>query len=472
MQREVVIDPVTGEYVVMENGVEVERINPLALLAAPGAPATDTTTIGLDGKAVPLPSAAPPLDPVAAPPATAAAPAAPTDEPWYDSGGSSGGGGYRRSANSGWSTGGYGGSSGGGGATDPFGGYQDDPFAALPAYANGQRHPAAGGAPLVPGGQFAAQDDGFDDRQQVRVPGGATAGPFEVSAAPLPQPDYYAGAAEGGGGGGDSLAQSMIGRIRANVQGRIGGMGPGGNSGGYTTDQEYRRQGRRLDHAYDRYNEALADPEPLPVRGWAKEQGFKPGTVGMFLDNPAQLLPAVFPGFHANQFTDSLTDLPMTDLALIAGGTQGRGLLSPTPVVTPPHILREQGVKPSKPEYKRSLDPGKTANRIAEMYRELGSDGTTRLDTDALLGNLATAQKKSALRQGLEQQFAYDPGEAMRSIGSYVHSAFAGMGNSGQSRALDRSIERRLIEMGPQIARLKPKRASRAINMVAEQFLS
>lgn len=453
-------------------------------LSGPG-PSGTTTTIGADGKAI-TPNSAPENmlaaapDVETAPQGASSTSADPTDWTTRDTSrtSQSGGGGYDGGP-----------SYGGGGYAGAFGGssgFDDDPFANVPNYQTGQRHPAAGGAPLVPGGMFAAQDDvpAYDNRQQVYVPGGAAAGPFETRSAPTPSGGmtgnfgafgHGGGSSDGGGGGSNMGANSAIGQAMAGkVRGMASKIQGGGSGATSTTDptKQYRRQGRRMDRAYDRYNEELADPDPMRVTGWSKAQGYKPGTVNMFLQHPEGLLGDVFPGFNANQFTDSLTRLPMTDIAMTAFGTRGKGLLSKTPVTNVPGILRRQGVKAPKPEYKRSLDASKVANKVAEMYGEIGTEGGNRFDTEALLQNLATAKKTSALRQGLEQQFRFDPGGAADSIGSYLRSAItAGMGNTAQANALARTADRRLIEMGGDIGRMKPKRASKAINKVAQSFL-
>lgn len=467
--REVVMDPATGEYVVYENGVEVSRFNPLTAFNGLGgsAPSGGSTTIGADGMAVPM-STTPAPSPAAPPPAlpTTTSPATGTT---YDNSTS-----YGRSYNQRAS----------GRASTPW--YDTvqpgDPFAgvpsrfgasepAAPVYADGSQHPAQGGQPRVAGGMWNTQaDGGFDNRQQVYVPGGAAAGPFETRAANPTSPDYdggYAnrGGGSSGGGGGGSLAQSMIGRIRSNVEDRIGGMGPGGSSGSYPSEQSYRRQGRRMDRAYERYNEALQNPKPLPVRGWVKEHGYKPGSVAGLLDEPGMIFGTEH---NLNQFTDHLTDLPMTELAMMSFGTQGHNLMSRTPVTRVPGILRHNGVKPVKPDYQRTLDPSKVANKIAEMYGSIGSVNTTDL-----LQNLSTATKNSAVRQGIRQQAEYDPGGAFDTMENYIQAAAQMNANRGTAWGYDRSegIHRQMLEMAPQILNRKPKRMDKAIQAVANSFL-
>jgi hypothetical protein len=354
-----------------------------------------------------------------------------------------------------------------------------DPFANIPNYLNGQRHPAAGGAPLVPGGQFAAQDDGTDNRQQVYVPGGAAAGPFSTRAAPMPdQPAYGGNAVQGpgggSGGGGTSPAYDALRGKGMAMASKLKGYGGGGSSeDGYTDPtKQYRRQGRRMDRAYDRYNDELADPDPMRVTGWAKEQGFKPGSVDALLREPQALLPRVFPGFSPNETTDAWSDLPMTDLALITGGTQGRGLMSKTPVVKPPHILRKNGVDPIKPDYKRSLDSSKVVNQIAEMYKTIGADPNYRFDSNELLGQLANADKRSAVRQGIEQQARINPASAFDSMRSYIMSAHdAARDNTGESYDYLQQLDRQLGMDAAAFASYKPKQADNALAEIANRYI-
>lgn len=469
----VVLDPVTGDYVTYDaNGNEVSRFNPLTAFNGLGssAPSGGSTMIGTDGKAIPMTST--PADPMAPPQQALPTTTSPDTGTSYDNTTSYGRGYNQRSSGRSYSSGSYG--------TPWYDSYSSDPFAGFgdsqpvtPTYADGSTHPLQGGQPRVAGGVWNTEpDSGFDNRQQVYVPGGAAAGPFETRAA-MPESggmtgNYGSSGGGGGGGGGGSLAQSMIGRIRSNVESRIGGMGPGGSSSssGYTdTTKQYRRQGRRMDRAYEKYNEALANPKPLPVRGWVKEQGYKPGSVAGLLDEPGMIFGT---DHNLNQFTDHLTNLPMTELAMMSFGTQGRNLMSKTPVAKVPAILRQNGVKPTKPDYKFTLDPSKVANKIAEMYGSIGNVNTTEL-----LQNLASADKNSAVRQGIRQQAEYDPGAAFDSIENYIQAAAQMNANRGTAWGYDRSegIHRQMLEMGSQVLGRKPKHIDKAIQTVANQFL-
>jgi len=472
-----------GNYTVVdEQGNVVRTFNGLTQFAGLSSTMpSGTTTIGKDGKALPMHGAAP------APMATdTATPVDPLTQPLDPLTGE-----YITPQGP-VRVGKWQGQTGNDVSYDPifnpppadFGGDMGgDPFANVPNYQNGQRHPAAGGAPLTPGGIFAQQDDGFDNRQQVTSTSGATAGPFGVRAAPAPRQDAYGGnAVQGsGGGGGGGNTSPLYDKMRAKgnaIAASLRGIGGGGSSapGDYPDPtKQYRRQGRRMDRAYDRYNDELADPDPMPVRGWSKDVGLAPGTIDLTLSAPETLLPFVFPNADmTHSGTDPLRDLPMTDLALMTFGTEGRNLMSKTPVVKPPKILRQNGVEPVKPEYKRSLDSSKTANKIAEMYRSLGSEYTgENFKTSELLGNLANVDKKSAVGQGLEQQFRFDPGSALDTMRSYFNTAFtAPLSDNGYTQALAEQVDREVLATAPQYLTRKPKRAGTAIRDMANQFLT
>jgi hypothetical protein len=214
----------------------------------------------------------------------------------------------------------------------------------------------------------------------------------------------------------------------------------------------------------------------MAVKGWSKRQGFKPGTIDAALADPTMLLTSVFPGYESRDspYSENLEALPMTDLALITAGTgRKRGLTSKTPVVDVPGILRKQGVKPVKPENKRTLDSSKVANKIAQMYKSLGTPGADPawMDEEQLLGNLATAKKGSILRQNLRTQFDEDPASAMQSVASYVRSAMSAGPDTVVQRALIEDVDRQVTNQGRSILRTKPKRADRIIKPLARSYL-
>jgi len=449
--------------------------------AAPGssgytmsAATPGTTTIGPDGRAR-APST-PPVDPLTQAPVAPPPEAIPVEQTeWYRGGGSGGyrsSGGYSRSYGGGYSGGGSGYGGGGYAPGGDFGGGGPT----VPRYADGTTHPFFGGPPRTPGGIFAQQDSGYDDRAQVTNPEtGASAGPYGVTAprsADSGSYGYGGGSSRGGGGGG--LAREMIGRIRSNVEERLGGMGPGASpdEDAYLRQQQrYKQQGRRIDRAADRYNEQLGEPRRLPVRGWSKRQGYKPGSIDALLSNPGGIASPALGGLDLNSATDPLTDLPMTDLALLMYGNRGRRLMSKTPTLDVPGILKRQaGYDQIKPDDKRTLDPSKTVNKVALMFRKLAG-GRMELDTESLLGDLAGTRKKSALGQGLAQQAEFDPGGALGQIGDYVHAAYSPLGDTGWTRAMHEGINRELMQNADRFARLKPERAAKAARRIGNTFL-
>jgi hypothetical protein len=205
--------------------------------------------------------------------------------------------------------------------------------------------------------------------------------PTTPTATPVPASTPTAATPRRVGAAGNAGANSDIGQaMRAKVEGMANKIQGGGSSSSSTTTQQtqhqYNQQGRQMDRASARYNDALYNPDPLPVHGWSKQQGFKAGTINAALADPTMLLPAVFPGYASgdNPFSDSLESQPMTDLAMIMYGTQNkRGLTTKTPVVKVPHILAQNGTKPTKPATKRTLDPSAVTNKVAQMWGDLGS---------------------------------------------------------------------------------------------------
>ncbi len=368
---------------------------------------------------------------------------------------------------------GYGSGGGGGYGGGDFSGGSD--FGTVPRYADGSTHPFFGGPPRIPGGPAAAATQGQDNRQQLYLPTGAAAGPYSTRAPDLPE-QSSAGAKGGtstGSGGGGGGASDLYYKLKAKLEGAAGG----GGSTETTTTQQYRRQGRRADRAYDKYNEELYNPDPLPVHGWAKQQGFKPSSVELALDDPTTILSSVFPGYERRN-TNAGTwfdDIPMVDLALAAGGTGGpKGLTTKTPVVKVPGILRQQGVKPVKPEQDRILDPSAVVNTMAPMYEQIAAEspnGGTWFDTQELLGNLANAKKKSAVGMQTVGAFEEDPGLAQQQAIRLVQSVLGTMPDGAFNRARIRSVEQAASNLGASTMRRKPKRAVQYLNNLAGTFL-
>lgn len=365
-------------------------------------------------------------------------------------------------------SGGYaaGGSFGGGG----YGGTASGDFGTVPRYADGSTHPFFGGPQRVPGGRFAVESGGTDNRQQVYVPGGAAAGPYSTRAAPTPQTPQRGGSAEGAsGGGGGGGASDLYWRLRNQLT--------GGGSSSYTdTTQSYRRQQRRSDRAWERYNDDLYNPDPLPVHGWSKQQGYKPGSVEAALDDPTAILGEVFPGYNRQntQGGTAFDDLGMTDIALASAGTGKRGLTTKTPIVKVPQVLRQQGVKPTKPENPRILDPSAVVNEMAGLYGAIGAQdpqGGQWFDTDALLQNLARTKKKSAVGMQIGGMFEEDPGSAIRTATQMVQSVLGTAPSNLANLANQRTAEQVMSNISSDIMRRNPKKGYRAVSELAKQFL-
>lgn len=263
--------------------------------------------------------------------------------------------------------------------------------------------------------------------------------------------------------------------MKAKMEGMAGG---GSTSSSSTTDptKQYRRQGRRADRAYEKYNEELYNPDPLPVHGWAKQQGFKPGSVELALDDPTTILSSVIPGYERRN-TNAGTwfdDIPMVDLALATYGTNKTGLTTKTPVAKVPGILKQQGVKPTKPENPRILDPSAVVNKMAPMYEQISTDtgqGGTWFDTDEMLQNLATAKKKSAVGMQTVGAFEEDPGLAQQQAIRLVQSVLGTRPDSLANRARMQMVDQAASNLGATTMRRKPKKAVQYLNNLAGTFL-
>lgn len=469
---EEIIGPIPPDYHYerVVDGVVVETLPGTGIL--PGGSGLATTSIDDTGKIVtPQIRRADPVAPP--PPGELTQQGGPRPDGSFDPGATSYSNrtGYstRRSSGTAYrGSGGYaaGGSFGGGG----YGGTASGDFGTVPRYADGSTHPFFGGPQRVPGGRFAVESGGTDNRQQVYVPGGAAAGPYSTRAAPTPQTPQRGGSAEGAsGGGGGGGASDLYWRLRNQLT--------GGGSSSYTdTTQSYRRQQRRSDRAWERYNDDLYNPDPLPVHGWAKQQGYKPGSVEAALGDPTMILGDALPGFHADNSIagSTFSDIPMTDLALAAFGTGKRGLTTKTPIVKVPQVLRQQGVKPTKPENKRILDPSAVVNRMAGMYQDIAAvdpNGGRWFDTDALLNNLANTKKKSAVGMQIGGMFDEDPSSAMRTAGEIVRSVLGTLPGNAASQARIRSVDNAITNIGGDILRRNPKKGYRAISELAKQYL-
>lgn len=293
----------------------------------------------------------------------------------------------------------------------------------VPRYATGQTHPAHGGAPLQPGGRFANQRGGWDNRQQVRVPGGATAGPFEVAAAPQTKPNYgnhgnrsYGSRGPGGGGGGGR--SPIYNKLRAK------GMQMASRAKGYKPDKDAQADYRKQQREYRQQQRAYADGsyiyDQYKMRGFSKKMD--PQQAEGLYYRPSMLLPKVAPGLdpYGGRY-QQIADLPAAQLSMLAYGRKGKAREGPSQYV----------------------------NNLAKFYRDVAGTGDLP-DYDRMVRNLATAKGRSPLGA----QFKNQPlGVAADTYESFVSAI---MGSSG---------------LDPSVARARMQHANALIDRYGSRFL-
>ncbi len=340
----------------------------------------------------------------------------------------------------------YGGGYSGGGYAQP------EP----PRYANNAVHPFFGGPALVPGGQFAAQEQGYDNRQQVRVPGGATAGPFEVSAAPLPRPNYNGGGPSGGGGGGggsnmganSALGQQMAAKVRGMAAKITGGSSY--SSGGYEDYKAPRPYRGPDDPRTARKVEALQLQESQKASGYSQPSQFMPG---INLESPV---------------ADYLQGLPMTDLTLIAGAGKRNwaGGIDPTPDIYSDYYAKlNKRLKKGKPGidflpfYKKELRQDKSTEQFNSLLKNTYANLTNgqRWDTQALMNNLTNPAKGTFLHdQQKKTPFSQSSEQFLKSYGAILGS---GGFDDDQQNALAMIAQDAVTRYGQQYGQRNPRRA-------------
>jgi hypothetical protein len=202
--------------------------------------------------------------------------------------------------------------------------YSDDGGGYLPPYANGALHPSKTGGQLATGlaglgDRIRAANNqppkgDYDDREQVNVPGGASAGPFETSAASSPYKGFRGpGTTSSGGGGGNT--HPLYDQIRAKgdamaakVRGMASGIGSGGGSytsGGYSSP------------SYSSGSYTAAAPEEPKMRGLAR--GMDPQQAGELSYRPSMLIPELFPGLSgASPLYQAMAELPAAAMGMMA----------------------------------------------------------------------------------------------------------------------------------------------------------
>jgi hypothetical protein len=524
MAEEVIGPDANGNYSLVRDGVVVRTWNPTSTMGTMGtasaAPQTGrTSSFDASGNPLPIVQGTPVTQETVAPMDASAAPieADTGGDDWFASpaprtrtpqASYQGGGGYvptdrgQQAATGDWF------------AAPPSGfGGTDNPFDNIPNYQDGTRHPAAGGSPRTPGGIFNDGQSGGTGITNYDT--GASAYPGNVQSPRSEQPSSYAvenlrrqrgynpGDDQGSkthplydkmrakGDAIESKVRAMADKLgmRRNGPAAAGSAGGGMSSSGDTASyrhqqQQYRRTGRRIEKATDRYNEALEDGIDAPVHGWAKQMGYKPGTIDAVLGDPTLILGDAVPGYESTGSFggQAIERLPMTDMALMMHGTQNkRGLTmnaKKLQVPIPGILEREAGYEQPKLEKneKRVLDSSDVTNKVAAMWRSLNDPNTAFgdldfMDQEQLLGNLATSKKNSILRTNLESQFEEDPNAAMMSIASYLRSAMSVGQPSLAKQAGVRDVDRRITNMGGDLLRMKPEQASKFVAQLAQGYL-
>ncbi len=382
-----------------------------------------------------------------------------------------------------------------------------DSMANVPAYQNGTMNPRVSGVPLTPGGKWNMGEEGGDGgyQEQVTQPDtGATAGPFGTS---VPNRQGYYGEASGGykfnesghpyegGNGGQTRAiisavrsrlmakgNAMESKVRGMASNALGGGGGGtSSSGGYSGSsydpRQAKRQSRRTDRAYEKYQDELYNPDPLPVHGWSKKVGYKPGSVEAAIGNPDMILADVFPGYESTgTFGDRFMEsIPFSDIAMAAAGTTKKGLTQKTPEVKVPGILKQAGVEPPELEKneRRVVNPSKVVNTMAGLMGGITEEtpgGGQWFDTEALLDNLANAKKKSAVRTQMDLLAEDDPAAAMRQAEDLVANVLSTRIATPANIASMRLLPAAAANLGGDILRRKPKKMNRYVTDLAGAF--
>lgn len=292
-----------------------------------------------------------------------------------------------------------------------------------PPYANGQMHPAFGGQPRQPGGSWAQQGGGYDNRQQVRVPGGSSAGPFETSASPLPQANAYGGSADRGGGGGGGTTP-MYDKLRAKgmaMGNKLKGYGSSGGSASYGGDTAaYRRQQREYRQQQRAYEDGTYLYDQYKMRGFSKKMN--PQQAESLYYRPSSILPKAAPGLDPSGLRyQQIKGLPAAQLSMLAYGRKGKAKEGPSQFV----------------------------NNLAKFYGDVASRGDLP-DYDQMVRALNTARAKSPLGAQFKDQpigFAADTYE------SFVNAI---VGSSG---------------LDPSVARARAEQASDLIDQYGSRYL-
>jgi hypothetical protein len=274
---------------------------------------------------------------------------------------------------------------------------QGVPFGSTPTYRDGSQHPLQGGQPRIPGGMYrgpAGAVDGGSGPQQVFVPGGAAAGPYDTSAAhnrPWQAEKALAGASRpwlrdsGRGSNAHPMYSAMRSKLsakgnamEAKVRGMASGMGSGGggsapSSSGYSSgsNKAYARQQHQYNQDAREQQRAYEDGSYLydsyKMRGFSKKMD--PQQAEGLMYRPSMLLPKVAKGLPSTspRYKD-VAALPAAQLSMLRYGSRG----------------------------KAKDGPSQFTNNLAKFYEQAAGSGNLP-SYDQLTGNLATAKRKSPL---------------------------------------------------------------------------
>jgi hypothetical protein len=219
------------------------------------------------------------------------------------------------------------------------------------------------------GGYGGGSSGGY--QEQVRVPGGSAAGPFETAAASNRPYEAeralgsgYGGGSSGGGGGGASDAYW---NLRNKLSGAFGDDGGGYSSGGYPSSSGY----------------GSSDPLEPRIRknaGFSKKYNEEAlnETIGL---NPHAVLPRVMTPGEVGY--DWVRGMDAGGIMELGAGTKGKGWM------TKDRVNKYGYVTPGV------LNQNKYTNNLGQMYTDMQSGGSGWLDQQTALNNLLGAKKKS-----------------------------------------------------------------------------
>lgn len=345
-----------------------------------------------------------------------------------------------------------------------------------PRYGNNTTHPWFGGDSLLPGGALAQPGVGTDYRQQVSVPGGATAGPYAVRAAESPSRSYGGDGNAGGSGGGGGIAKDLYWQFANKIGAKLSGQSS--TYGDY--EQERFKPYRGPDDPRTMRRVEKLDPR---MRGpYAKD--WNADMARTLYDNPQAMIGRVAPNLvNDSLLEDRLQSLPMAQLALISGsGKRGwQGGLNPMEDVYGDYYQKlnkrlengRQGID-YLPFYRKQLRRDRSlsdyTNTLGGLYDDLA--GGQVFDTDALFGNLYNPAKKTYLSKAFKPDRS---GNNVAGMGDTFLSSYnailetGGYGDIQREVMSDRASDL-VNDYYAKYAGRKPKKAPRLNQWVGQQL--